>query len=62
MNHQVARHRPVPVLLVGVDADPVAGPGELGGSAAPLNEAEALGDEEALPRGVAVPGGPGARG
>ena len=50
----------MPVLLVGLDVDAVAGADDFDRSAAALTQSDALGDEEALPEGVTVPGGAGA--
>ena len=48
MDHQPAGCRSVPMLLVRLDVDPVAGPDDLDWSAAALTEPDPLGDEEAL--------------
>ena len=50
----------VPVLLIGLDVDAVAGADDLDRSAAALTQPDALGDEEALPERVTMPGGAGA--
>lgn len=46
----------VPVVLARSDADAVAGADDLDGLAAALDQADALGDEQALAQRVAVPG------
>ncbi len=47
-----------PVLFVGLDVDAVSGADGLDWSAAALDEADAFGDEKALPEWVAVPSSP----
>ena len=56
VNHQPAGGGAVPVLLVGLDVHTVAGTDDLDGSAAALTQPDPLGDEEALPERVTMPG------
>ncbi len=51
---------PLPVLLVGLEKDAIAGSDLLDCSAAALAAADAFGDKDRLAERVAVPGGPGA--
>jgi hypothetical protein len=51
MDHQSVGGGAVPVLLVGLDVDAVAGLDDLDGAAAALAQADALGDEQALSEG-----------
>jgi len=50
----------VPVVLVGLEEHAVAGADDLDRAAAPLAQADALGDVDGLAVWVRVPGGPGA--
>ena len=60
VDHEPVGCGAVPVLLVGLEEDAVAGADDLDGSAAALAQADALGDEDGLAQRVAVPVGAGA--
>src|SRR5918993_1942274 len=60
VDHQPVRGGAVPVPLVGLDVDAIAGADDFDRSTPTLTQPDALGDEEALPKGVAVAGGAGA--
>ena len=57
MGHEAVRRGAVPVLLAGLEEDAVAGADDLDRAAAPLAEADALGDVDRLAVRVGVPGG-----
>jgi hypothetical protein len=56
VNHQPGGGGAVPVLLVGLDVDAVARADHFDRAAAALDQSDPLGDEEALSKGVTVPG------
>src|SRR4051812_30123923 len=60
MDHEAVGSGAVPVLLVGLEQDAVAGADDLDGAAAALAQPDALGDEDGLAERVAVPVGAGA--
>ena len=60
VDHEPVGCGAVPVLLVGLEEDAVAGADDLDGSAAALAQADAFGDEHGLAQRVAVPVGAGA--
>src|SRR5271165_665129 len=67
VEHRDVRHEPVgcgavPVVLAGLEEDPVAGADGLDRAAAALAAADALGDEDRLAVGMGVPRGAGAGG
>src|SRR5947209_7825782 len=61
MGHETVGGGDVPVLLAGLEEHAVAGADDLDGASAPLREADALGDVDALTVGMRVPGGARAR-
>src|SRR5579884_41700 len=62
MGHEAIGRGAVPVILAGLEEDPVAGADDLNGAAATLHETDTLDDEERLPKGVGVPRRPRTRG
>src|SRR5262249_14180027 len=62
VDHQAVGRGAVPVVLIGLEVDAVAGTDFLDGAALVLAEANALGDEDGLAAWVGVPGGAGAGG
>src|SRR3954451_10134815 len=62
VDHEAVGRGAVPVVLVGLEEDTVAGADDLDGAAAPLDAPDALGDVDGLPERVRVPRGPCARG
>src|SRR4051794_10411900 len=62
VSHEAVGSGAVPVLLTRLEEDAVTGADELDRSAAPLREANTLGNVDGLPAGVGVPGRAGTRG
>src|SRR5271155_1424419 len=62
VDHQAVGGSAVPVLLPGLEQDPVTGADDLDRAAPALAEPDALGDEDRLAERVRVPRGPCARG
>src|SRR6266571_1730299 len=61
MGHEARGRSAVPVILAGLEEDPIARADDLDGAAAPLCQTDALGDVDGLAVRVAVPGRPRAR-
>src|SRR3977135_624364 len=59
VGHEAVGRGAVPVVLAGLEEDAVAGADDLDRAAAPLAEADALGDVDVLAERVGVPGGAG---
>src|SRR3954451_12580756 len=62
VDHEAVRRGAVPVVLAGLEEEPVAGKDLLDGAALALAEPDALGDEDRLPVRMRVPRRPGAGG
>lgn len=62
VDHEAVGCGAVPVVLAGLEIDPVAGADFLDGPTFVLAAADALGDADGLAVGVGVPGGAGPRG
>src|SRR5215212_8774906 len=60
VDHEAAGAGAVPVLLAGLEEDPITRADQLDRPATALAETDALGDVDRLAERVGVPGGPGA--